>query len=122
MLPAKQSAQTLLELVGLVYEGVLEAIPWTDLLEHLRQCLQANYVSLAIRSPRVGDPGLVIFAGPARPTLALNYERALYSLDPFVDLPADQVLMLHERVDEQQWLQAPIYTDFLRDMQIRHVM
>ncbi|UVE17417.1 helix-turn-helix transcriptional regulator [Pseudomonas sp. LS44] len=112
----------LLELLGLVYEGVLEPVPWTQLFDQLRLRLQANYVSLTIRSPAPGDPGLVIFAGQARPTIAVVYERSLYALDPFVKLPRDRVVMLQELIDEREWLDSVIYRDFLQPLQVRYMM
>lgn len=118
----EDTPESRLELVGLVYAGVLEAVPWTALLERLRLLLAANFVSLAVRSPTPGDPGLVIFAGHARPAIALTYERSWYALDPFVDLPCGQMLMLHERLDERRWLDSAIYRDLLRELDIRHVM
>lgn len=116
------AAEPLHDWLELVYEGVLEPVPWTLLLERLRLHLQANFVSLAIRSPSASDAGLVVFAGAAVSGMQLTYERSLYALDPFVDLPSDQVLMLHECVDEQQWRGNARYSEFLSALDIRHVM
>lgn len=112
----------LCELVELIYEGVLETVPWTQFLEQLRLRLQANYVSLAIRAPAPSDPGLVVYTGDAQPVISHTYERSLYRLDPFVDLPPERMWMLHEVVDEQLWLSNRIYRDFLQRLQIRHLM
>jgi DNA-binding CsgD family transcriptional regulator/PAS domain-containing protein len=119
---SQSAAEPLQDWLELVYEGVLEPVPWTLLLERLRLHLQANFVSLAIRSPSADDPGLVVFAGAALSGTQLTYERSFYALDPFVDLPCDRVLMLHECVDEQQWLDSALYSDFLSALDIRHVM
>ena len=108
--------------LAMIYDGVLSTPPWAQLLEALRQALKANYVSLAIRPPSPDDPGLVVFAGVKVAATQFLYERSLYPLDPFVDLPVDQVLVLHERISDQQWLDSVLYRDFLSALNIGQVM
>ena len=47
--------ETFSELVGAIYDGLLETIPWQKILGRMRSELGANYVTLILRSPRPGD-------------------------------------------------------------------
>lgn len=52
--------ETFNELVGALYDGLLETIPWQKILGRMRSELGANYVTLILRSPRPGDQGLMV--------------------------------------------------------------
>lgn len=109
-------------LIRLVYEGIGEPVPWTRLLEALRQQLDANYVSLILRPPMPEQQWRVVFAGEAQPEIASSYETFFYALDPFVNLPADRMVMVDEVVNEGDWLKSAIYQEFLKPLDIRYYM
>lgn len=109
-------------LVRLVYEGVGEPVPWTRLLESLLRVLGANYVSLILRPPAPDLPWRVVFAGEAQPAIAATYESFFYAMDPFVNLPADRMVMVDEVIDEADWLKSAIYQEFLKPLNIRYYM
>lgn len=109
-------------LVRLVYEGIGEPVPWTRLLESLLRRLGANYVSLILRPPAPDLPWRVVFAGEAQPVIAATYESFFYAMDPFVNLPADHMVMVNEVIDEADWLKSAIYQEFLKPLNIRYYM
>ena len=121
-LAAATSYTELQGLIGLVYDGLLEDKPWNGLLDALRRQFGANYVSLTIRLPSAEDRGLVVFVGEARPHIHAIYSSSLYTVDPFVNLPRDTVVMLEELIDEREWLDSVIYRDFLEPLQVRYMM
>ncbi|MCC6076484.1 helix-turn-helix transcriptional regulator [Pseudomonas sp. GCM10022188] len=121
-LAAATSYAELQGLIGLVYDGLLEDKPWNGLLDALRRQFGANYVSLTIRLPSAEDRGLVVFVGEARPHIHAIYSSSLYTVDPFVNLPRDTVVMLEELIDEREWLDSVIYRDFLEPLQVRYMM
>lgn len=109
-------------LIRLVYEGVTEPVPWTRLLEALRQRLDANYVSLILRPPTPEQQWRVVFAGEAQPAIASTYETFFYAMDPFVNLPADRMVTVDEVINEADWLKSAIYQEFLKPLNIRYYM
>jgi len=110
-------------LVGLAYTGAQEGVPWTRLLDELRDCLQANYVSLILRSASYPDhPMQVVFAGEARPAIVQPYESELDVIDHFVNLPRNQAVVLEELIDEESWLKGVYYQAFHEPMNMRYHM
>lgn len=109
-------------LVGMVYAGAQESVPWTRLLGRLRELLGANYVSLVLRPPRDELPLQVVFAGEARPAIAHQYQTDLTALDPFVNLPRDRVVLLEELIDEEAWLAGSYYRAFHEPLELRFHM
>ena len=48
------------QLIGLVYEGALEARPWQSALPALREAMDAQVVSLVLRPPTANDQGVIL--------------------------------------------------------------
>ena len=71
-------------LVGMVYSGTQETVPWTRLLDRLREMLGANYVTLILRAPQADQPLQVVFSGKAQPTLAASFYTDWGAIDPFI--------------------------------------
>ncbi|HSW20853.1 MAG TPA: helix-turn-helix transcriptional regulator [Ramlibacter sp.] len=116
------SPDELSHLIGLVYEGPLEAVPWNSCLSALRERLQANHVTLILRSSTRQDPGLYINAGNATTEGYVSYARHYYTLDPFAGLPEERVVTVHELLGEAQWRESPLYREFLAQYDIFHIM
>ncbi|GAB3628795.1 helix-turn-helix transcriptional regulator [Pandoraea terrae] len=120
--PASLSADELSQLIGLIYEGPLEPVPWQKSLNFIRERLRANYVTLILRSSTPDDPGLYISAGDVTTEGSVSYATYYYSLDPFVDLPPEQVVTVHEILGEAQWIASPLYQEFLAHYNVFHIM
>lgn len=109
-------------LVRLVYSGTQEPVPWTRLLERLRELLGANFVALILRLPHVEQPTQVVYAGQTEPILAAGVFTDFLALDPFVDLPRDRMVTLEELVDDETWLAGPCYHGFYAPLNVRYHM
>nr|UXE46186.1 hypothetical protein Hi04_10k_c5981_00005 [uncultured bacterium] len=110
------------ELVGLIYQGPLESIPFKSALEAIRILLRANYVTLILRPPSSEQAGLIVNASGDRPVeRADDYSNYYYTLDVFVGLPADRVLTAQELLGNR-WRESEIYQQFLKPVDVLHVL
>ncbi len=110
------------QLVRLVYSGVRETLPWALLLDHLRNLLDANYVTLILHQPRGEEPLQVVYAGRTQPALAAMSCTDLVAIDPFVNLPRERMVMLEELIDDADWLAGTCYREFHAPVDIRYHM
>jgi len=133
LLPARRGAaepqplqrlrdERLADLVGLVYEGALAAVPWAPWLERLRRILRANWATLIVTPGAPEADALLINAGPDGATLLRDpyatYE--VYSRDPFMDLPGDRMLGIEDVVDEAAWYASDFYRRFVAVHGVRY--
>lgn len=117
------NAGELSELIGMVYEGALIDIPWRTLLDALQHRLAANYVTLVLRPPSDGSAGLIINSSAIDTTVGTGaYAQHFHALDPFVNLPRDEVLTAQELIGQQQWLESEIYRFFNKPYDVLHIM
>lgn len=118
------SAADLSDLLGLVYQGVSEATPWGRFLEAMRARLDANFVTLVLRSPASNRPGLIVNASvygallPGEPSYSEHY----YALCPFHRLPLDEVLSADLLFGADAWLQHAFYLQYLRPLDLRYTL
>ena len=96
------------ELLGLIYEGPLEPVPWQSFLARFKEVMNASVTTLVLRPPSEGSQGVVLNDGGVLDVIA-SYNERLYALDPFVDLPLGKVLGLHEFVGTEQLLESDFY-------------
>src|SRR5712692_7118403 len=114
--------ETFSELVGAIYDGLLETIPWQKILGRMRSELGANYVTLILRSPRPGDQGLMVNVGDVTSEGLISYHSHFYAMDPFIGLPSEQVVTTSEIMSEARWVASPFYQEFLAPFDIHHLM
>ena len=100
-------------LLGALYAGPLEEVPWRGFLGLLRDALSAFAVTMILRPPRAGDTGLVHNAGGARKWESA-YAQRFFALDPFVDLPLGRVVRLSEVMSDAALEASAFYTEFMR--------
>jgi DNA-binding CsgD family transcriptional regulator len=109
------------ELVGALYEGPMETPPWQSAMQLLRDRLEAAHVTLMLRPPSADSSGIMINTGPVTTHGVESYENHFFSLDPFVRLREDEVVTAEELIGKQ-WLDSPIYLEYLRPLGIRHLL
>ncbi|TNF35606.1 MAG: helix-turn-helix transcriptional regulator [Gammaproteobacteria bacterium] len=97
------------ELLGLIYEGPLEAVPWQSFLSRFKEIMNASVTTLVLRPPTADARGVMLNDGGVMDVIA-SYNERLYALDPFVDLPPGKVVSLQEFIGTEN-LQA---SDFYR--------
>jgi len=86
------------ELIGSIYEGAVEADPWTGFLALLRERLSSNVTTLVLRPPGEGQQGVMFNVGGNTSEISA-YNAVNYAFDPFVDLPEGEVMVLNEYID-----------------------
>ncbi|MFD2272730.1 hypothetical protein ACFS07_20435 [Undibacterium arcticum] len=84
--------------------------------------MHANHVTLILRSSTPEDPGLYINSGNVSTEGFVSYATHYYTLDPFVGLPPDQVVTVHEILGEAGWLESPLYKEYLAQLDVFHIM
>jgi DNA-binding CsgD family transcriptional regulator/PAS domain-containing protein len=109
-------------LVGLIYQGPLESVPFKSALESLRRRLRANYVTLILRPPSKNRSALMVNASGDRPVeREADYSNYYYALDVFVGLPTDHVVTAEELLG-LRWRESEIYQQFLKPVDVLHAL
>lgn len=125
------------DLIHSIYEGILEPTPWQGFLTLLLQAVDARVVSLVLRAPATGDQGLILNClrpenhnTQAQTTLmadpndwpSVAYKEHFFALDPFIHLPMNQVISLHELVPEDELLRSDYYQNYLEPAGVYHIL
>ena len=113
--------KTIDQLLGAIYEGPMESPPWHGALEVLRDVLNAGHVTLILRPPSPDSTGIMINTGPVTAQGQHSYETHFFAVDPFVRLPEDEVITAEELLGKE-WLQSPIYLEYMKPLDIRHLL
>lgn len=111
------------DLVGAIYQGPLEPVPWAGALVMLREILRANWAVLILRPASADRPALLVRAGERGPELytAAYSHYQVFSMDPFVGLPVDRVVTIDEMFSTS-WMKGEFYQAFLEANNIRYIM
>lgn len=123
-LPLTLSFDQFSELVGQIYEGPLEDVPWASAMRQIRQHLDANWVTLILRPASTTQQAILVRASPRGEDLygaAYNHFQ-VFSLDPFVGLPPDKVLAIDEMIDTVAWTNGEFYKQFIEPNHIRYII
>jgi DNA-binding CsgD family transcriptional regulator len=111
------TAQSLLDLLPSLLEGVFEEPPWGGFLGRLRQETQADYAALTFRPP--GKPlnqVVHLYSGaPSPPLVSQLYHEQLYQTDPlpYYNLTEERAYALHELLRAGEPVHDKYYRDFL---------
>lgn len=110
-------------LLGAIYQGPLESVPWAGALVMLREILRANWATLILRPASADQPALLVRAGERGPEVynAAYSHDEIFSMDPFVGLPVGRVVTIDEMIDTS-WIGGEFYKAFLEPNQIRFIM
>ncbi|SFV12553.1 helix-turn-helix transcriptional regulator [Pseudoduganella namucuonensis] len=110
-------------LVGLIYEGALETVPWTSALNMVRAMLDANWVTLTLRPASPSQLGLIVLSGHNGAVLAPDPFLSYYAfaMDPFANLPDGVVLTVDDAIGEEPWMTSEFYHQFVRPHDIRYM-
>ncbi|AMN47891.1 hypothetical protein ACG33_12445 [Steroidobacter denitrificans] len=110
-------------LIGAIYQGPLEPVPWSEALIMLRRLMRANWTTLILRSASVDQPALLTRAGEwgAEVCNSSYSHYQFFSMDPFMGLPIEKVVTIDERSDTS-WMAGEFYKSFLEPNDIRFIM
>jgi len=123
-------------LVQLIYLGAIEAQPWQSALPVLRDTMDAQVASLVLRPPSANDRGVILNSvrpaagGDANiPALAdqgdwevTAYREQFFSLDPFINLPLDQVTALQDLLPDAQLVKSEYYLQYLQPVDLFRIL
>ncbi|QFU76535.1 helix-turn-helix transcriptional regulator [Halioglobus maricola] len=120
-------------LLGAIYQGPLEDKPWQSALPALREFLDVQVVSLVLRPPSAGDPGLILnsvrpdgsdAAESASPDdwELTAYRDEFFSLDPFVNLPLDEVTALEDILPDEALMESDYYRQYLHPIGLFRIL
>ncbi|MEI8163922.1 MAG: LuxR C-terminal-related transcriptional regulator [Betaproteobacteria bacterium] len=112
------------ELLGLIYQGPMEAIPWGSALTRLRTHLKSNWITMILRPAAANLAALVIRDGGNGAELYdSSYKQfSVFSLDPFVGLPRDKPVTIDEMIEAKRWLSGEFFKQYLEPNQIRYIL
>ena len=111
-------------LIGQIYQGPMEATPWSGSLEFIRRRLHASFATLVLRTPASTRPGLIANASafgtllPGEPSYSNDY----YAQCPFIGLPNDQVFTADEIFGEDGWRAHKFYRQYLQPLDLRYIL
>ena len=108
-------------LIGAVYDGAMQSPPWHTALEVLKEDLRAKHVTLMLRPPSPDSSGIMINTGPVTTQGQQSYETHFFALDPFVRLKEGEVVTAEELIGKP-WLDSPVYREYLKPLDIRHLL
>ncbi|TAJ55360.1 MAG: helix-turn-helix transcriptional regulator [Nevskiaceae bacterium] len=108
-------------LLGALYQGSLESPPWQGALQLLRDQLKSAHVTLMLRPPSPESTGVMINTGVVTQQGVDSYETHFFALDPFVRLSEGQVVTAEELIGKQ-WLQSTVYQEYLKPLDVRHLL
>ena len=123
-------------LIGLIYEGALEQKPWQSALPLLREMFDAQVVSLVLRPPAEGDRGVILNSLRPDPGITEDqsesgdpsdweltaYREQFFSLDPFINLPPDQVISLEDLLPDTELVVSEYYQQYLQPINLFRIL
>ena len=112
------------DLIGTIYQGMVENIPWSGFLWQMRGMLAANWVTMILRPPTENSQARIINAGPTGVTIAGGQwvTSSIFALDPMVNLPAGRMVTVEEMIGDTTWLNCEFYKLFVEPEDIRYLM
>jgi DNA-binding CsgD family transcriptional regulator len=103
-------------LLGLIYEGPLEPVPWQSFLEAFRELMGAMSVALILRPPSEGDRGLMLEEGEIAASWSAAFQDRYFALDPFIGLPIGEPTTLDEIVPQAALVESDFYNQYMKPM------
>lgn len=118
------SLHTVNALVGSIYEGALENPPWQRQLASLRDAMDATDAFLILRRPTDAGLGIILSAETTQTSWSDTpyFAGGLYALDPFVNLPPNQPMLLSDLLDGAGAPEDEFYRLVLAPYNIAHIL
>ena len=109
------------QMLSAIYDGPLESPPWQSALELMRDQMHAAHVTLMLRPPSAEGSGVMINTGSTTVEATRSYETHFFAMDPFVRLDEGVVVTAEELIG-RKWLESAVYQDYLKPLDIRHLL
>jgi DNA-binding CsgD family transcriptional regulator len=118
------SPEALSDLIGLIYQGPLEQVPWSSSLRWLTHNLDFSWAVLVLRPASHSLPSLIIQAHEQEVGVSkadyIFLQR--YASDPFTELPLNQITTPEEMLGEEWWHSHPFFKEYLQPNDIHYEM
>ena len=119
-----------------IYQGAVAQPPWHCTLPVMREAIDAQVVSLELRSPNAGDPGVILNClRPERDDIAPGsqladpddwqvtaYREQFFSLDPFINLPLDKIISLDDLMSDAELIASDYYQHYLHPVGVFRIL
>ncbi|MNF46234.1 Bacterial regulatory protein, luxR family [compost metagenome] len=109
-------------MLGNLYQGPLEDVPWATFLNQLNRYLQSKYVTFILRPPSEHAEGLMVNTTGSSSEVTASYNKHFFALDPFVGLPNRQVVTNGEFLSRQEWEESEFFKRFLEPVGVFHIL
>lgn len=109
-------------MLGDLYQGPLEDIPWATFLNQLNRYLRSKHVTFILRPPSEHTEGLIVNTTGSSSEVTASYNKHFFALDPFVDLPNRQVVTTSEFLSRQEWEESEFFKRFLEPVGVLHIL
>jgi len=118
------TTEQLHELLGAIYQGCMEPLPWSGALIHLQHILAANWVTLILRPASDTHKALIVNSGPNGAFMETGKyaTHSAFMLDPFNNLPPDHIVDVDEVLGVRRWLDSEFYRQFIEPANIRYMI
>lgn len=112
------------QVVHAIYQSVLEVDPWRSCLVLTRDLFQSLCALVVVRPSSALDLGYLV-CEPSNPAVEYAYRTHWYQLDPFLDLPPEQPMLMSDLLSEQQWRATAFYREYMgqrRSIGANHIL
>ena len=116
------SVEEFSQLVGMIYHGPFERIPWQSALMHLGTLVSARFVNLTLRPVLRDQPSKIITSTLTGVEVITKKNKAHYLRNPFTNLPDDRIVTVEEFLGEGIWEQSDFYRLLIEPYGIRYFM
>jgi DNA-binding CsgD family transcriptional regulator len=110
------------DLIEAIYQGPLEAPPWKTFLGLLRIQMHVAFATLVLLPASCGQPMLTSTSGPQTDAALDAYNGRFFEIDPFLNLPRNQVVVASELVGVAKWFSGDFYKEFLKPLDIQDLL
>ena len=110
------------ELVGLVYDGVEEAQPWRALMSRLSEQTASRDANLVIASPATPGTYVLITDNDDPVATGRPHVDGVMSVNPLLEQPLPRAITLDELMPNGAFLRSALYLQFLKPLNIRHLL
>lgn len=124
MIKLSSSVEQYDEILNLLYDAAIDECTWGEPLNLICKALNANYVTLILRTPQDDDDGqgLMIFVGDnPNGDGFVRYHQYKHNLTPFKDREPNKVYTVEDLMSLEEWEQSTYFQHWVND-DVYHVM
>ncbi|GAA4883809.1 helix-turn-helix transcriptional regulator [Ferrimonas pelagia] len=109
-------------LIGTLYQGLEDDIPWKQFLRQLQDTMGAKFATFILRPPSHELDGLILSTGRPTQDAMASYNKHFYALDPFVGVPSGHVVTLDEFIPEHERESSEFFRLYLAPLDVYHIV